>query len=225
MDSLSVIIPTLNESENISAAVKSAGRVPGVEVIVVDGGSADGTAEKAGAGGARVINTSPGRSRQLNTGAGEASGDILLFLHADSLLPAGYHDHVRRIMSLPGTAAGCFTFRIGGGSRNYKVIEAVVNWRSRKMKMPYGDQALFLRADLFRELGGFPDIPIMEDFELVRRLRRRGEIITAPAAVVTSNRRWEEVGPWKVTTLNQFIILAYFLGVSPRTIAGWYSRK
>ncbi len=104
-------------------------------------------------------------------------------------------------------------------------MEWGVNLRSRRFKLPYGDQALFIRRGLFEELGGFREMPILEDLELVRRLRRRGRIVTAEAPVITSGRRWEEMGPWRVMFLNQALLLAYYSGVSPDTIAHWYSRR
>jgi GT2 family glycosyltransferase len=104
------------------------------------------------------------------------------------------------------------------------MIERLANWRSRRFQLPYGDQAIFLRRDLFRDIGGFPEMPIMEDFELVRRLRHRGRVVIAPLAVITSSRRWLALGLWRATLINQAVIAGYYLGVSPSCLANWYRR-
>ena len=225
MDRISIIIPSLNEASSIRSALESTRGAENAEVIVVDGGSADGTPEIARSLDARVIRTPPGRALQQNRGAQAAEGAILLFLHADSLLPEGFEGYVREIMGRPGTAGGCFSFKLDRASRSLSVIEWGVNLRSRRFQLPYGDQALFMRRGLFNELGGFREMPILEDLELVRRLRRRGRIVTAGAPVITSGRRWGEMAPWRVMFLNQVLLLAYYSGVSPDTIARWYRRR
>lgn len=213
---VSVIIPTRNEAcriENVLTGLRVAD--PTVEIIVVDGGSTDGTAEKAAAFGAMVLITEPGRATQMNAGASAATGSILLFLHADTRLPENFAALVRAMLSTPGVAAGAFQFRLDANGRAYRILETLVNWRSRILQLPYGDQGLFMKARTFRELGGFPDIPIMEDFELVRRLKRRGRISIAPAPAVTSARRWQEHGFLKTTVWHQWLIAGYCLGVPP----------
>ncbi len=219
---ISIVIPALNEAANLAATIISARSDSTAEVIVVDGGSSDATATLAESLGAVVLKTEPGRARQMNAGAQIATGEVLLFLHADTRLPEGFDHHVHRILAQPGTVAGAFLLGLDGPQRGLRVIEWLANWRSRKLQMPYGDQAIFMRADLFREAGGFPEMPLMEDFELVRRFRRQGRIVIAPVRVVSSARRWMSLGIWRTTLINQIVIAAYLAGVSPYRIARWY---
>jgi len=222
---ISIIIPTLNEEENIEACLASCRTSPNTETIVVDGESRDRTVQIARSLGARVILSSPGRSRQMNLGAREASANLLLFLHADTRLPAGFADSVSEVLSRPGTVAGAFLFRLDARSPSLSFIQRVANWRSRRFQLPYGDQAIFLKKVTFEEMGGYPERPIMEDYEFIRRLKRKGRIYTAPLPAVTSARRWMELGVWKTTLLNWAIVIAYSLGVSPATLARWYRKR
>ncbi len=219
---ISVIIPVLNDAEALDLALSSTQDCTGVERIVVDGGSSDESAEVAQSRGAKTLHSPPGRARQMNTGAGVAEGMFLIFLHADTRLPEGFDHHVRRILTQPGVAAGAFQLQIDVPSARLRLIENAANWRSRYLQMPYGDQAIFLRAELFREMGGFPDLPIMEDFELMRRLKGRGRIVIAPATALTSARRWEKLGALRTTLINQLMILGFYLGFEPSRLARWY---
>jgi rSAM/selenodomain-associated transferase 2/rSAM/selenodomain-associated transferase 1 len=222
---ISIIIPTLNEEENIAECLASTQNGSNVERIVVDGGSRDRTVEIALACGARVITSPAGRARQMNAGAKAASGDQLIFLHADTRLPEKFDGCIREILARPGIAAGAFEFRLDMSSRGLQIIERVANWRSRRLQMPYGDQAIFIRSALFRDIGGFPDMPIMEDFEFIRRLQKRGYIHTAPHPAITSARRWTMLGLWKTTLINELVVVAYYLGISPTRIRHWARRK
>lgn len=219
---ISIIIPTLNEGANLQETLAPLSRA---EILVVDGGSSDRTVAIAAAFGAKVVKSLPGRSRQMNAGASVASGEILLFLHADTRLPDGFADAVREILAEPGTIAGAFRLRIEGDLAGLRWVERGVNWRSRYLQFPYGDQGLFLRADTFAKIGGFPDLPIMEDFELVRRLRRLGRVAIAATAIQTSGRRWQKLGVVKTTLINQIVIAGYLLGVSPDRLAQWYRQQ
>lgn len=221
---ISVIIPALNEARRIGAAVASAHSESTAEIIVVDGGSSDGTVDVALASGARAIPCGRGRARQMNAGAAAAVGDTLLFLHADTRLPDRFDEWVGEALAQSGTVAGAFRLCIDSPLRAVRLIERLVNWRSSRLKMPYGDQAIFLSRILFEEAGGFPDIPIMEDFELMAKLRKRGHIRIVAASVNTSGRRWENLGVLRTTLINQAIIAAYAAGVSPARIARWYER-
>lgn len=222
-ESLSIVMPMLDEADAIESALRGTEAAPSVkERIVVDGGSSDGSAEMARACGARVILTPSGRSLQMNAGAGEARAEILLFLHADTRLPPGFEHHVQEVLARPGAIAGAFRLGIDGPGPGLRVIEWLANLRSAFLGMPYGDQAIFLRADRFVRTGGFPEMPIMEDFALMRRLRREGRIGMASVAVATSARRYREWGLWRATWINQIMILGYLLGVSPNRLAKWY---
>ncbi|MCX5906873.1 MAG: TIGR04283 family arsenosugar biosynthesis glycosyltransferase [Deltaproteobacteria bacterium] len=222
---ISIIIPALNEEERIAACLASTQKSSNVERIVVDGGSRDKTVELARSLGARVLPSSRGRAPQMNTGAERATGELLLFLHADTCLPEGFDRYVREILAQPDVAAGAFGFRLDGSSRSLRLIERVANWRARKLQMPYGDQAIFLRADLFRAVGGYPEMPIMEDFELIRRLKRKGRVEIAPVPAITSPRRWLKQGTWKTTFLHWATVVAYYAGVSPFRIHRFARRK
>jgi rSAM/selenodomain-associated transferase 2 len=222
---ISIIIPTLNEAANLASTLESTRNASNVEVIVVDGGSRDETVKAARSEGVKVFISVPGRARQMNVGAAHATGEVFLFLHGDTRLPRGYDNYVRKILALPGAVAGAFQLRIDGQLPGLRIAERMVNLRSRRLQFPYGDQGIFLRADLFREMGGFPDMPIMEDFELIRRLRRRGRIVTAPVPILTSARRWEKLGIVRTTLINYAIPLAYYLGASPSQLARWYHRE
>ena len=222
---ISVIIPTLNEADIIGDSISNLQTSPKTEVIVVDGGSRDKTVEIARSLGASVLSTSPSRARQMNAGAAEAGGDVLLFLHADTRLPPNFEDRILAAVAANGFSAGAFSLGINADARGLRFIERVANWRSRFFQMPYGDQALFVSRDLFHQIGGFPDYPIMEDFELLRRLKRRGKIAILPESVRTSPRRWLNLGIFKTWVLNQIIIAAYYLGVSPQRLSHWYHRE
>ncbi|MEP0900049.1 TIGR04283 family arsenosugar biosynthesis glycosyltransferase [Nodosilinea sp. FACHB-13] len=221
---ISVVIPALNEARQLPAVLNTIHPFSPVEVIVVDGGSADGTAEVAEALGARVVRSVPGRSHQLNCGAAAATGPLLLFLHADTRLPKGFDRTIRQTLAQPGVAAGAFRLAIDGPGRGLRWVEWGVNLRSRLLQMPYGDQAIFLKAEVFHNMDGFPDLPMMEDFELMRRLRKVGKVAIAPSAVVTSDRRWRTLGILRTTLANQAMIAGYLLGVDPHQLARWYRR-
>ncbi len=215
---ISIVIPALNEEDRIAACLESTQQSSNVESIVVDGGSRDQTVDRARLLGARVLPASRGRAAQMNAGAEIATGELLLFLHADTRLPEGFDRFVREILARPGVAAGAFGFRLDRTSSSLRLIERVTNWRARQFQMPYGDQAIFLRADLFRAVGGYPEMPILEDFELIRRLKKRGRVEIAPVPAVTSARRWQTQGAWKTTFLHWATVAAYYAGFSPSRI-------
>jgi rSAM/selenodomain-associated transferase 2 len=160
----------------------------------------------------------------MNAGAAVATGEILLFLHADTHLPTQFERLVRQALQNAGTVAGAFELKIDAQLRGLRLVERMVNVRSRFLSMPYGDQAIFLKATVFHEIGGFPDLPIMEDFELMLRLKRLGRITIVPAPVLTSGRRWQKLGVVKTTLINQLIIAGYFLGIPPAQLVRWYRR-
>jgi hypothetical protein len=216
-----VVIPALNEEANLPDTLRSC-RAAEVEIIVVDGGSTDRTAAVAEGGGARLLRSDPPRSIQMNAGAAEADGEILIFLHADTRLPRDFARQARQTLDRTGTAAGAFRLRIDGQGAGLHLIAEAANWRSRLLQMPYGDQALFLKRDRFWQLGGFPALPLMEDFELVRRLRPHGRIRLAPGHVLTSARRWRRLGLAKTWLVNQWVVAAYCLGAPTGRLARWY---
>ncbi|MEH2029394.1 MAG: TIGR04283 family arsenosugar biosynthesis glycosyltransferase [Nostoc sp.] len=222
---ISIIIPAINEAVNIKEAITTTQPSTNIEVIVVDGGSKDNTVEIAQSLNVKVISSSPGRAVQMNTGAVAASGEILLFLHADTRLPTGFDDMIRTALQQPGIVAGAFKLRIDASLFSLRWVEWGVNVRSHFYQMPYGDQAIFLTKEVFQQIGGFPELVIMEDFELMRRLKRIGRIVIIPTPVVTSARRWLQKGVFKTTLLNQIVITAYLLGVSPERIRRWYRRE
>jgi rSAM/selenodomain-associated transferase 2 len=222
LEAISIIIPVLNEAKQLPKLLDIQNAASGVEIIVVDGGSQDETVEIALAKGVKLVQSEAGRAIQMNTGAEIATGDILLFLHADTQLPDQFDLMIRETVSNPTTIAGAFELKIDADLPGLRWIERGVNWRSRFLQMPYGDQAIFLRRDVFKKLGGFPELPIMEDFEWVRTLRQHGTISIVPASVITSGRRWQKLGVLRTALINQLVILAYFLGVSPYRIRQWY---
>jgi rSAM/selenodomain-associated transferase 2 len=221
---ISVVIPALNEATNITETIESAS-AEAKEVIVVDGGSTDETVATAEAAGARVITADANRSRQMNKGAEVATSDVLLFLHADTRLPAHYRGAVERAVYSRGVAAGAFSFGIDGARMKHRIVERVVALRCRFSSLPYGDQAIFVRTKTFAEMGGFADMPIMEDYEFVRRLKRRGSVVVLPLQLTTSSRRWQKLGVIQTAVLNFFVIIAYHTGVSPSRLAGWYGGR
>src|SRR5574341_1332708 len=196
---ISIIIPTLNEASNLTATLATTRSVSTAEVIVVDGGSADDTVAIAESFGAQVLMTQAGRAQQMNTGAIEASGDVLLFLHADTRLPKDFDLYINSALAEPGVIAGAFSLGLDGAQRGLRLIEKMANWRSRNLQMPYGDQAIFMRAEVFHRFGGFPQMPLMEDFEMMRRLRKHGRIFIAPVPVLSSARRWLKLGIFRAT--------------------------
>ncbi|MGG6295496.1 TIGR04283 family arsenosugar biosynthesis glycosyltransferase [Leptolyngbya sp. AN02str] len=219
---VSVIIPVLNESATLANCLAYFRSVPEMEVIVVDGGSGDDTVAIAQSLGVQVMTSPPGRAHQMNAGAAIATGDTLLFLHADTRLPANAAQHIRQTLAQPGAIAGAFDLNIAGAGWGLRIVEWGVYWRSRLLQLPYGDQAIFLSKQTFEKMGGFVPIPLMEDFDLVQRLKQWGSVAIAPAAVTTSARRWQTLGTLRTTLLNQGIVLGYYLGVSPETLARWY---
>jgi rSAM/selenodomain-associated transferase 2/rSAM/selenodomain-associated transferase 1 len=224
-ETVSVIIPALNESGVIATTLQSVRQHNPLEIFVVDCGSADVTVESAQKAGAVVLGSNPGRARQMNAGAAKAGGAILLFLHADTILPSEWNSEVLRILKDQKIAAGAFAFRVTENFLGKRMLERTVNWRSRRFQLPYGDQGLFLRRSLFEEVGGFASLPIMEDYEIVRRLRRQGRVVTSRLAATTSGRRWKRLGWLRVTLKNQLMIAGFRFGVAPETLARFYRQR
>lgn len=226
--SVSVVIPALDEAERIAAAVASA-REPGVEVVVVDGGSRDATAERARAAGARVIASAPGRARQLAAGVAATQGDALVFLHADSRLPAGFAASIERALADYRIAGGAFRFQFAreeGTALGWRL--RIVEWGARArvalFALPYGDQGLFCRRAVLAATGGIPRVPILEDLDLVRAWKRVGRLAALGLPVETSPRRYRERGPLRTMLRNWSAAIAYFAGADRTRLAAWYAR-
>lgn len=220
---LSVIIPAFNEEAHIGATLGSVGKGDReLEVIVVDGGSSDRTAAISRGIGARVEAAPRGRAKQLNAGAEAAHGDILLFLHADTRLPPGYRGMVDQVLAEDEVAAGAFRLAVDSNRKSIAVITWAANLRSRVLQFPYGDQAIFMKAVTFDRLGGFAEIPIMEDFELVRRLRQLGSLRLVREPVVTSGRRWRTKGVLRTTLINQLMVVGFLVGIPSQFLAKLY---
>lgn len=219
---ISVVIPTLDVEPLLESALVSASSSDATERIVVAAGRSQESLRLAVKHRCRFLTSPPGRARQMNAGARAASNATLLFLHADTRLPSGYATEVHSTLSTPGVVAGAFSLTIAAHGWKYRLIEQGVALRSRWRQMPYGDQALFLRRDVFENHNGFSDLPLMEDFDLMRRLRRTGRIAISPVPVQTSARRWKMLGPLRTTVINQCAIVGYYLGVPCERLAIWY---
>lgn len=220
---VAVIIPTLNE-ERVLGRTLAAVTSSKCELIVVDGGSSDATVSVARAAGAKIVESPRGRGRQMNGGAAVASAAILLFLHADTLLPADFPQLIHAALNRPGVAAGAFSLAIDSEAKSLATVAHFANLRSRFLHMPYGDQAIFTTRRMFAAVGGYPEMAIMEDFAFVRHLQKRGRIVTLPEKAITSARRWQNIGTLRTTLINQLIVCGYILGVPSTTLAGWYRR-
>jgi rSAM/selenodomain-associated transferase 2 len=223
---ISVIIPSLNEAETITEAIRSAkSGAPDVEVIVVDGGSADGTVAVAEGLGATTISAERGRGAQMDAGASASTGEVLLFLHADSRLPDAWQHKVQEVMAAPGVVAGGFRLSIDSTNRALAIVAAGANLRARALGLIYGDQAIFASKESFLRAGGYAKLPLMEDVYCVKKLRELGRVVLIDETVRTSARRWEGNSILRCTLRNWWLLALWFAGLSPERLHGWYYRK
>ena len=201
-------------------------RFPGADIVLVDGGSTDATAAIAARSPqVRLLSSPRGRSHQMNAGARAARGDVLLFLHADTYLPDGALAAVEAATSDPGVVAGRFDVRFDNPGRVFRMIAWFMNQRSRWSGISTGDQAIFVCREPFNALGGYPDIPLMEDVELCRRLRGRGQVAALRLKVTTSARKWEREGVVRTILLMWALRFLYMVGVPPARLHRWYYRR
>jgi len=230
--SVTVIIPARNEAATVAATALSARKAGADEVIAVDGESRDRTPEAARPVVDTVIFSPAGRARQMNAGAKVSRGGILLFLHADTTMPQGAIAFVREAMKKDDVLGGAFSVLLDASPdapplrrAALCLISRMINVRSRLFRAYTGDQAIFLRRDVFEEIGAYPEIPLMEDVELSRSLTRRGKTVLLPTAVTTSARRWESHGILRTILLMWGLRLAYLLGMSSERCALIYGRR
>ena len=220
---ISVIIPALNESRALPATLARLLAEPGpFETIVVDGGSDDDTVAIASAhAGVRVITAPRGRARQMNAGARSATGDLLLFLHADTLLPAGAMTRLRALAADPDCIAGGFRHRFSGEDWRLRAISAIDNWRCARTRIIYGDQAMFVRRAMFEHLGGFPEQPdpYLEDVRFCEALRRIARPVLLDETVVTDSRKFEKTGVWRAFARMSLVLACHRLGMRTRGLA------
>ena len=217
---ISVVIPTLDEEQSIAAAIASAGEAD--EVIVVDGGSRDGTCTTSAAAGAMVLHSAAGRGRQLAVGARAARGDVLLFLHADTRLPTGFAADVRLVLADAGCTWGRFDLRFDHSRPLLALIARLISWRSRLTRGATGDQAIFVRRDAYERVGGISEDVLFEDVALCRRLKRDGKMGVPTGVVITSSRRWRRRGTIR-TSLRMWVLKSLYLaGVPAARLARFY---
>lgn len=219
---ISIIIPTRNEATNIGATIECAKHHNVLEIIVADANSSDNTSEIASQLGATVIDAPLGRAQQMNAGAAIAKGEVLLFLHADTLLPADFAKQIATVLAQPGIVAGAFGLAIDLPGVAIRLLQEGIRFRSTFLQLPYGDQAIFLNRQNFIEIGGYPAEPILEDVLLIKRLRKSGRIGIASSNVLTSGRRWQRLGLIQTTLINQCVMLGHLLGVPPKRLQSWY---
>ena len=222
----SIVVPVLHEQKTIGRFIDGVESIRGYdrcELVVVDGDPGGATVGEIEKGRAITLISAPGRSRQMNAGAAASSGRVLVFLHADTRLPAGALADIDEALSAGAADAGAFGLAFDSERFVYRLIAATATLRSRWRLLPYGDQALFIQRRLFENLGGYTDIPVLEDVDLVRRVRRSGAGLTIlDSAVRTSTRRLESEGIVRRVTLNWMLMILYNLGVSPHRLARFY---
>ena len=223
---LSIVVPVLNEGANLARLLPDlVVREPAAEVLVVDGGSEDdGRAVVARTPSVRWLFAPRGRARQMNAGARAAGGDVLLFLHADTRLPDNAGAAILAALTDPEVVGGRFDVRLDSRRPLLWLVGELMNRRSRLTGISTGDQAIFVRRDVFDALGGYPDIPLMEDIELTRRMKRRGRLVALRLRVVTSARKWEREGGVRTIVLMWTLRLLHALGVPPARLHRWYYR-
>jgi rSAM/selenodomain-associated transferase 2 len=219
---ISIITPVLNEELQIISFLDNFSGMHACEHILIDGGSTDRTCQFIRQYPVTLLSSAPGRGSQQNAGAAAATYDTLLFLHCDTRLPENFQHHIQQTLEEPGTVAGAFSLTIDHPRHPYRLIEKAVNLRSRLLSLPYGDQGLFMRKSAFIQAGGFPDQPILEEIPLLHRLRRLGRIGLAPASVTTSARRWQQLGIFRTTLINQLMLVGMLAGISPRRLVKLY---
>lgn len=220
---IAVVIPTLNEERTIVHTLRHTDALGFNEIVVVDGGSADRTrAETDALGFARITNSPPGRAKQMNEGARICCSEILLFLHADTFLPTCAKRVIQETFADPAVVGGRFDVRFDSLSIWGSVISTFMNFRSRLTNVATGDQAIFVRRRVFDQLGGFSDIPLMEDIEFSIRLKRAGTVRALRDTVTTSFRRWERQGPLRTILLMWTLRFLYWLGISPHRLTHLY---
>ncbi|MDE3049416.1 MAG: TIGR04283 family arsenosugar biosynthesis glycosyltransferase [Nitrospirota bacterium] len=229
---ISVIIPTLNEERTIMATLVHTAALGFDELIVVDGGSLDQTSvlvesyrqrtQSAVQSPVRLVTAPCGRARQMNEGAKASGGEVLLFLHADTQLPDDANAMIQTTLTDQRMVGGRFDVRFNRPSIWGNIISGMMNWRSRLSGIATGDQALFVRRPIFEQLGGFTDMPLMEDIDFSRRLKRKGATAALTATVTTSFRRWEQQGPLRTILLMWALRFLYWIGVRSHTLSRWY---
>ncbi len=221
---ISIIIPMFNEAETISATLESLQqyRSSGHELIVVDGGSDDGSEECARPLVDKLLLSEKGRAQQMNKGAAQASNQILLFLHADTLLPANADSYIINALSIPGKAWGRFSLSLSGKQIIFRIIETSINWRTFISGIATGDQGIFVTREIFEQIDGYDEIPLMEDVALSKKLRKKVRLCCLSQKVISSSRRWEEKGILKTVLLMWILRTAYFFGVDPQNLVRIY---
>lgn len=223
---ISIIIPVLNEEKNISIVLENIKRLNGEkEIIVVDGGSIDNTVEIVKKKGVMLLSLQKGRGCQMNKGAETANGDTLLFLHADTTLPENAITRIVETMKNHKIIGGRFDVRFDDDRFIFKLIAFLMNWRSRLTSIFTGDQAIFIRKNIFKDIGGYLEIPLMEDIALSKRMKRTGRVACLEYSAITSARKWKEEGIIKTILLMWFLRLLYFFKISPIFLSKIYYRK
>ena len=231
---ITVIIPTLDEQDIVPKAIRSAQRGNADQIIVCDGGSKDNTIQVATELNCQVIQSSAGRGKQMASGAAHADGDILLFLHADCELTSGCLDQIRENVSEAMDAVngnqperypwGCFMHRIDADGWQFRWLEKGNHWRARKRGLVYGDQALWVHRDTYKQVGGFPDVPLMEDVKVSDRLKKLTKPLVLAGPVTISARHWQRRGVFWTTIRNQVLLAMYRFGLSAERVAELYRR-
>jgi rSAM/selenodomain-associated transferase 2 len=235
---IAVVIPVLDEAERVSGAIASVGPwergLPalstglgansGPEILVVDGGSRDSSAARAGQAGARVVVTERGRARQLEAGWRASAGDVIVFLHADTRLGPGWQAALAEVMADPRVVGGAFRLRFDAPGLAFRLVEFIVWLRVWLFALPYGDQAIFVRRSVLEAMGGIPMAEVMEDLDLVRAMKRQGHVAALATRATTSSRRYLERGLWTTLFRNALALMAWRLGVDRVRIANWVGR-
>ena len=219
---ISVIIPVLNEEKTIAGTLLALQRLKPDELIVVDGGSSDGTGEICRQFGVELYSSPRGRARQMNFGAQRGAGDVVLFLHADTILPSSAFDDIRSVLQDERVVGGRFDLQLDDASPMLRLVGFMISLRSRLSKVATGDQAIFVRRAIFAELGGYPDIPLMEDVAFSRALKRRGTVACLRSRVITSARRWQREGIWSTILKMWALKSLYLAGISPVRLKRYY---
>jgi rSAM/selenodomain-associated transferase 2 len=220
---ISVIVPVLNEEKSIAATLGALAALSPFEILVVDGGSSDRTRESAARFDVKILTAERGRARQMNCGARAARGEVLLFLHADTRLPSTAFADISSALADEKYLGGRFDVELDGSHWLLPLVGRMISYRSRLSKVGTGDQALFVRREVFERLGGFQEIPLMEDIAFCQALKRLGPVACLRSRVVTSGRRWEVDGVWRTIFRMWVLKLGYFAGVSPARLKQFYA--